>query len=708
MDDLVEAFLLESRENLEQLDQDLLLLEDDPAAQEPVASAFRALHTIKGTCAFFGFPHLEALSHDAEHLLGSIRDGRCTPTPAVIDLLLRVSDRIVAILTVIETHSVEQDEPNEEMREQLRAAVAGEVPHPSGASANQEPEPETAALPSPDPDPDPDAGDDPAPTPVPEKSAPPGGQPSAVGNGGTLRVTVAVLDQLMSLVGELVLARNQMLQHREETLGPLAPVAERIDQITASLQETATQTRMQPVRNVFAKLPRTARDVAYVTGKDVQLLTEGEDTELDRTVLDAIRDPLTHLVRNAVDHGIEPPDRRRDAGKPPEGTVLLRGSQAGDQVIIEVIDDGGGIDPHRLIEKALERGVITGPQAASMGPREAFDLVFAAGFSTAAAVTNVSGRGVGMDVVRTNVEQIGGSVELTSELGAGSTVRITLPLTLAIIPALVVRCGGQHFALPQSGLREVLQLGPRAEARLERRHLDTVVRHRDQLLPVVSLGTLLGLGPGSATDEGTIVLLRSDDGTFGLVVDEVLETAEIVVKPLHPEIRRLGWYSGTTILGDGAVTLILDVAELARSCTPAEDTPATRTIARSEHLEEPDRRHFLVGNTGEEVLAIPLAEIDRIETIEAAQVEWADGAPILRSRDQLIHLLGYVAEPDDADADHLIAVVFQGSEPRTAICLPRVERVTQDVAHHADGLVVTGDRVAHLVGAAEAAGGRGW
>jgi len=485
VDELVEAFLLESRENLEQLDHDLLLLEEHPAAPEPVASAFRSLHTIKGTCAFFGFPRLETLSHAAENLLGSLRDGETRATPDIVTLLLEVSDRLGGIISAIESDGAEPDEPNTALEDRLGAVLAFAV----GS------EPEPVAEPSegtdadePEPEPEPESVADAAPVPPAGPVGPAGGTAAS----GTLRVGVGLLDDFMSLVGELVLARNQMHQHGEASLGPLAPVAERIDQITVGLQETATKARMQPVRQVFAKLPRAARDVGYTTGKDIQLLTEGEETELDRTVLDAIRDPLTHLVRNAVDHGIESPDARQKAGKPRQGTVRVRAAQSGDQVAIEVVDDGGGIDPQRVLDKALDRGLIRADQAEAMGHREALELVFAPGFSTAAAVTNVSGRGVGMDVVRTNVEAIGGSVELESQQGVGSTVRITLPLTLAIIPALVVRCGGQEFALPQASLLELLRLGGPSAHRLEAMHTATVIRHRDRLLPVVALADLLG------------------------------------------------------------------------------------------------------------------------------------------------------------------------------------------------------------------------
>lgn len=726
VDEIVEAFLIESQENIEQLDQDLLALESDPAAAAPVASAFRALHTIKGTCAFFGFPHLETLSHQAETLLGTIRDGERLATPAVITLLLEVSDRIRDILAVIEAQGSEADEPNTALLDRLRGAVRDENPPAPAAAAS------AAAAPAATAGPEAPAGpDEPAPatsTPAPQPPAPqppaaqpPAAQPPAASTaaGASVRVGVPVLDKLMGLVGELVLARNQILQNAEVLQGPLAPIAERIDQITSGLQETATLTRMQPVRTVFAKLPRTARDVAYAAGKDVQVLTEGEDTELDRTVLDAIRDPLTHLIRNAVDHGIEDPDTRRSRGKPAQGTVLLRGSHAGGQVTIEVIDDGAGIDHQRVLAKARERGLISAERAATITPRESLDLIFAAGFSTAAAVTSVSGRGVGMDVVRTNVEAIGGSVELDSRPGAGSTVRITLPLTLAIIPALVVRCGGQHFALPQASLQEVIQLGDWSQTRLEQIRATTVVRHRERLLPVLALTELLGLaaGTGTGTDTGTLVLLRSDLGSFGLVVDEVHDTVEIVVKPLHAEIRALGFYSAATILGDGAVALILDVAEVARHCAPVQEAAATPALAPPAGAENGDapgghgggeRHDYLVARTGTEVLALPLVDIDHVEEVEVERVEWVGGEPYLQHRGQLLRFYGGLDELSGTSAARFVAVVLHGEHPRTAVCVGTLDEVAHDVATTDDGMVVVGGRLARVLRSSEVTGAGRW
>ena len=381
----------------------------------------------------------------------------------------------------------------------------------------------------------------------------------------TLRIDVEVLNRMMNLVGELVLTRNQMLQSGVEATN-FPELARRLDSVTADLRETVMQARMQPVGNLFGKFPRMVRDLAQTCGREVRIEFSGQETGLDKSLLEAIKDPLTHAVRNAVDHGIEPPAVRVLAGKPSEGCLRLRAFHQSGSVVIELADDGAGIAIERVLAKAVERGLVTPEQAADMTEREALQLVFLPGFSTAAAVTTVSGRGVGMDVVRANVEKVGGSVELESKVGVGTTLRLRVPLTLAIVPALVVRSGGQSFALPQSALVELVYVPKRDEERaVERMGAAELYRLRERLLPIVWLDRLLGLEMRSGEDRHGfyMAVLEAEGCRYGLVVDDLLAPEEIVVKPLSAVLKEIGLFSGATVLGSGMLALILDVAATA-------------------------------------------------------------------------------------------------------------------------------------------------
>src|SRR5271165_3795881 len=387
----------------------------------------------------------------------------------------------------------------------------------------------------------------------------------------TIRVGVNVLDKLMTLVGELVLARNQLLQISNTVEdASLQAVSQRMNLIATELQEQVMKTRMQPIGNIWGQFPRTVRDVALGCGKEVGIEMEGKETELDKTIIEAIKDPLTHLVRSSVDHGIELPEARVKAGKARVGRLILRAFHEGGQVNIEISDDGAGLSSDRIRKKAIERGVITAEQAARMTEREIFNLIFLPGFSTAEKVTNVSGRGVGMDVVKTNVEKIGGTVDVQSTLGRGTTVRVKIPLTLAIIPALVVTCGGDRYAIPQVSLLELVRVeSDQAGKGIELVHGAPVYRLRGQLLPLVYLSRELKLATDArppAEREGAvnIVVLQADGRQFGLVVDEINDTEEIVVKPLRKQLKTVKVFAGSSIMGDGRVALILDVLGLAQ------------------------------------------------------------------------------------------------------------------------------------------------
>ncbi len=492
MDDLTKEFIAESQEGLDRMERCLTELETRPDDAGLLGEIFRAVHTIKGTTGFLGFDRLEKLAHAGEHLLGSLRDGRLAVTSELISGLLHLLDGLRAILVLIEETGGEGTRSSDEDGE-----LIAELAMLNGAMPPAEIEPELlhAVV---------DTGETttgPTSAKVADAasgniSAAANSERNAAGNDKTLRIDVDVLNRMMNLVGELVLTRNQMLQSDMGSAN-FPELARRLDSVTADLRETVMQARMQPVGNLFGKFPRMVRDLARTCGRDVRIEFTGQETGLDKSLLEAIKDPLTHAVRNAVDHGIESAADRVLAGKPAEGCVRLKAFHQSGSVVIEVADDGAGIPMERVLAKAIERNLVTPEQAAGMSEREALQLIFLPGFSTAAAVTTVSGRGVGMDVVRANVEKVGGSVEVESRRGEGTTLRLRVPLTLAIVPSLVVRSGGQSFALPQSALVELVDIPQREFARVVQRIGSAeLYRLRERLLPMVWLDRLLGLEAG--------------------------------------------------------------------------------------------------------------------------------------------------------------------------------------------------------------------
>ena len=660
--EFISEFLVESGENLDQLDKDLLALEADPADPQRLASVFRTVHTIKGNSGFFGFSKLGALAHSGEHLLGKLRDGKATLDDRVAGTLYSMVDAVRTILQSIETTGGEGDHDYRELSRTLASAAeqaataqakaAGTptpaVSGPAGVAVTSDPPveapPAPAELSSPAPSVAVPIAEPPAPSAPPAAVAPPA--PVAAAET-TVRVDVELLASILDLVGELVLARNQ-LRSIDSDEPAVQACAQRINAVTNALQETAVKTRLQPVEHVFSRFPRTVRDLAVSCGKEVQLVIDGADTELDRSLIESIRDPLTHLIRNSVDHGIEPPDVRVARGKPRAGRLSLRAFNESGRVTIEVSDDGGGIAFEKVREKAIARGLVSAADAESMPPDRVLQFIFEPGFSTAAQVTSVSGRGVGMDVVRTNIESIGGTVDLQSIPGAGTTVRVHVPLTLAIMPALVVRCGSERFAIPQSAVGELVPLarergGPRIEGLADA----PVMRVRGRLVPIVFLDQFLGIREHTACrDDGTVVLVRVDDCEFGLVVDgmqsaaghlrcrDLLDSASlstIVVKPIGGLLAGLGLYSGATVLGDGGVVLILDLRGLLRI---AKLPPAVREPepARAPAAEIADR-YLVCGTFGGRRIAVPLADVVRLEKYRLDEVQAVGDRRVIRRGD---------------------------------------------------------------------------
>ncbi|MGN6242768.1 MAG: chemotaxis protein CheA, partial [Motilibacteraceae bacterium] len=530
---------------------------------------------------------------------------------------------------------------------------------------------------------------------TPAESTPAEKAPAAAADGeqrrgvadSTIRVDVDLLDSLMLLVGELVLTRNQIVQYVGRSNDTdLVRASQRLNLIASELQEGVMKTRMQPIDHIWQKMPRVVRDLGHQCGKQVRLVMEGRETELDKTLLEAVKDPLTHLVRNSVDHGIETPAVRVAQGKPAQGTLTLRSFHEGGQVVVEVSDDGGGIDPAKVGAKAVERGLVGPEQLARMSQRDVLDLIFQPGFSTAAAVTNVSGRGVGMDVVRTNIEKIGGTVDLSSAVGQGTTVRVKIPLTLAIIPALVVGQGGDRYAIPQASLLELVRLeGEAARTGIEHVAGAPVFRLRGQLLPLVHLGDVLGrpkpvsdtaskgLSDTAEADEDravNVVVLQADDAPFGLVVDEVSDTQEIVVKPLGRQLKHLSVFAGATIMGDGKVALILDVMGLAAESHALRSAAGSGSAALADDAALDDElTTLLVVAAGGSRLAVPLSSVSRLEEVPAKDIERAGGREVVQYRGSLLPLVhlsralgNHTYSPSEsADADRLLPVVVHGS-----------------------------------------------
>ena len=859
-DEIVREFLLESYENLDQLDRDLVALEQEPDAHPLLQSIFRTIHTIKGTSGFLAFAKLEVLTHAGEGLLARLRDGGLRLTQARTTALLELMDAVRGILASIESTGAEDDrdysdlvgvlkalqEPTSDVDDTVVRAADGMARARAGAASapaeslapSESPAPvEVAAMvevtnaqtpakragaakpksPARAPRPSRAAGSarkparkavstaasTPASTPKaapgsPTRSTRSAARPTAsnadrseaafdaadrpelnlheipllgellqahsdidaqdvavamleqqLGDarplgeilvhhgqatpdqvrealdaqaeakaGGSvadssLRVDVTLLDTLMRLVGELVLTRNQIVAVAA-TQGESTMIrsSQRLNLLVSELQAGVMKTRMQPIDTLWSKLPRLVRDLSVACGREVSLQLEGRETELDKTILEAIKDPLTHVVRNAIDHGIEAPLVRLAAGKPTEGTLTLRAFHESGQVNIEISDDGAGIDPDKIAAKALERGLASAEQLSAMSAGEITNLIFVPGFSTAAQVTNVSGRGVGMDVVRTNIERIGGTVDVTSETGVGTTLNVKIPLTLAIIPALTVECAGERYAVPQVSLDELLCLeGDQARSGVEYLSGAPVFRLRGSLVPLVWLDHVLDLTDAPHVDESVFILvLKAEGRRFGLVVDRVLNTEEIVVKPLSRLLKGIGTYAGATILGDGRVALILDVRALARRAHVVRDGESAhdrgKNATNTGALDGPES--LLIVTVGERRLAIPLSMLTRLEEIATDRVERVGQHEVVQYRGQLLplsRLSTMLGEPVAADPETLKVIVYtQGRRSVGLVVDAVVDIATEEPRSRADvsafgisGVVVVQDLVTELL-----------
>jgi two-component system chemotaxis sensor kinase CheA len=689
MDELTREFLIENQEGLDRMEHCLTDLEERPKDEGLIGEIFRAVHTIKGTTGFLGFKRLEHLAHAGENLLGLLRDGRLTADPPTVTGLLKLLDGLRSILKTIEADGSEGEGEDAVLigyLEELQAPAQAPVKHPAHARASTyaASAPSVEAPPAPPPAKQGPHLAKPA-EPLPASMAPAESlgetlrsRPQVSAAESTLRVDVTLLNRMMNLVGELVLTRNQVLQATSADPN-MTMLSRRLDMVTADLRENVMKARMQPVSNIFSKIPRIVRDLSQALNRRVRVQVEGQDTELDKSLLEAIKDPLTHAVRNSLDHGIEPPDVRRAAGKDPEGTLKLKASQEGSHVVIEVSDDGAGINVEKVRQKAIERGLITTDRAAHLAERELLQLVFLPGFSTAAAVTNVSGRGVGMDVVRANVEKIGGKVEIDSRTGKGTTLRMRIPLTLAIIPALIVRSINQSFALPQGALSELVHIPPEEASAIEWIENAPLYRLRGKLLPLVFLDRLLMPGKehkSVSERDNFIAVLDADGRRFGLVVDGLADPEEIVVKPLSAVLKDIGLFSGATVLGNADLALILDPGLIALKAGVSLHEEEAVNVGESEtEADESKGMEFLLVEAAGRQAAVPLTDVLRIEQLPLSRIEYIGYRPVLNFEGQLLPVEdsgGVLAAAEGNPQAKIIVVVCREGNRHVGIAVSHV------------------------------------
>lgn len=741
MEEVIKEFLVESFENLDKLDQDLVTLESQPGNKDVLNRIFRIIHTIKGTSGFFGFSKLESIAHSGENLLDGLRSDKIAPSAEITTALLKTVDAVREILTSVHNTKSEGDINYNDLVTTLKSFAAGAAkngsPKPAAAPSVVAPVVVVPAVSTPVlaesviPSMDvtaPVVLDTPSSTEKVEVKEEPKIEPKIEGPASvvaqnsqasspekvapkaptategeakhasvtetSLRVDVHLIDDLMNLVSELVLARNQILQFsRALNDGGLSSTTQRLNVITSELQESVMRTRMQPIENVWNKFPRVIRDVAQACKKEARIEMEGKDTELDKTIIEAIKDPLTHIIRNSVDHGLELPEVRKAKGKDPVGTVKLRAFHEGGYVIIEIIDDGAGLNIERIKSKAQEKGLISADYAKRMSDREAAKLIFAPGFSTAEQITNISGRGVGMDVVRSNIERIGGVVDVLTVANLGTTIRIKIPLTLAIVPALLVNSAGQRFAIPQVSLVELVRIPvEQIDREIEKIGEAHFLRLRGRLMPLVYLCKALQMRSEECLKASfnkmqslNIIFVQVEGQQFGLVVDSVNDTEEIVVKPLSRQLKELPVYAGAAIMGDGKIALILDVAGLSKHTgvfSNSDQELAKESSDSEQNIKVKPKRRMLIVNAGSGTrVAIPIERLNRLEEFEAERFETAAGQRCVQYRDgilPLIHVGEFLGRSAAPEKGTVKAVILDNQATQLGLLVESVVDIVEE------------------------------
>ncbi|MEY3787608.1 MAG: hypothetical protein RLZ75_1815 [Pseudomonadota bacterium] len=651
-DEILVEFIVEAREILDQLDLDFVQLDEDPHNAKLVGNIFRGMHTLKGSSRFFAFKRLEIVSHASESLLGKIRDGQLILDSQKVTVLLSALDSLREIIEGIEASKIEPVGDDADVVKNLLDLAAGQTIELTlplvgenitilndlildesiadielSSIALEEPKLELS-----------DQSTSPAQSLELEREK---GQEVKA----PVKVSLELLDKLMNLVSEMVLARNRLLPFTNE-IGDhnFASAVRVIDLLTLELQERMMKTRMQPISQVWTKFPRLIRDVSNECNKKINLTQEGAETELDRTLLDAIRDPLMHIVRNSIDHGIETSEERLLKGKPAIGKLLLRASHENGMVVIEVADDGAGVNYDLVREKVIEKNLMAPEKVSILSDLQLLEFIFLPGFSTKTHVTNLSGRGVGMDVVKTNVSNIGGSIDIDSIRGIGTAIRLKIPLTLAIMPALFIRCGSEPYAIPQNSILEVVRLGlSNASTGLEDFYGIPVFRLRDKLVPLLFLSEQLDVHQEVLVNDQTlnVAILQSSGVRFGLIVDEVMNIQEVVVKPLGPFLKEVKNFAGATILGNGRVSLILDVDGLAVNSglvAKIQARPLNTSLTKEVFIQE-EVPMLLFELNGLDKLAINLEYVERLEMISSKMIQRNGSRDVVRYGDEVMTLI---------------------------------------------------------------------
>ncbi len=702
MDDLLRDFLTETSESIAKLDVELVKLERNPNDPELLSDIFRLVHTIKGTCGFLGLPRLERVAHAAENVLGKFRDGDLSVTPHVVSLILKSIDTVKGLMAILEETEAEPQGSDDELIAALNAVAEGDAPaFEVKEAAETKIKEEVAMAPENTPPQEPDftpvkaedtgKADDAAP--VLECAQESKKEVASVDEQGvakesvvasqSIRVSVDQLENLMVIASELVLTRNQLMQIlRSQKDSAFAAPLQRLNHVTSELQEGVMKTRMQPIGNAWSKFPRLVRDLSHELGKKIDLQMIGADTELDRQVLELIKDPLTHMVRNSADHGIEIPADRQMANKPETGSITLNAYHEGGHILIEISDDGRGLSINKIKSKAIQSGLASESEVSGMSDQQIMQFIFRPGFSTASKVTSVSGRGVGMDVVKTNIEKIGGTVDLQSTEGKGSRFLIKIPLTLAIVSALIVECAGERFAIPQICVVELVHASSQSEHRIELINNTPVLRLRNHLLPLVSLRKTLKIGEDAAmNDTAFIVVIQVGNSSFGCIVDRVFDTEEIVVKPVSPILRNIHMFSGNTILGDGSVVMILDPNGLASQVGEIHASAAavSKQATQVAHGHGEGKQSLLLFRAGTAApKAVPLSLVARLEEIERKTIEYSDGKPVVQYRGKLMPLVPIEASIEATKEGMQPILVFSDQDKNMGLMVDEIIDIVED------------------------------
>ncbi len=663
MDDLLSDFLSETSDHIDGIANYLVLFEQNPSDSDAVTQIFRLVHTIKGTSGFLGLSGLQGIAHAAETLIDTLRDG-APPTSLAVSLLLESLDRIKHLLLRVAELGEEPPDDHSELISRIVSYLAGGVADEGATQLSAQKGFSEATIHAEDARLDDlsiaEAFVQEAPESRPRESVQiakdPEQSPNREKAPDTIRISVAAIQRIMDLVSELVLTRNQIMDlSRQHNISQIKSPLERLSTVTSDLQDAVMRARMQPMTRLFASVPRQIRDLSVELQKKFSLVIEGADTELDRQLIETIRDPLTHLIRNCADHGIESPAERIAAGKPEAGQISITAFYNSGQVHIEIADDGRGLDANRIREKAIERGLYDTAAIASMSDEEVYRFILAPGFSTARAVTTVSGRGVGMDVVRANIEGVGGTISLQSTKGFGSKFILKIPLTLAIAPALIVRVGGQRFAVPQQYVVEAVNVDEDTQ-NLKTMDNSLLLQVRDELIPVVALSEVMELPQNGRLEDKLVVVLGLSGQKLGIIVDDIDDIQEIVVKPLSALFANLKMFSGNTILGDGTVILIIDPAGVGAAMNiqktsnllPSQMSETASAAATSSLIL------FKAGPGAPKVL--PRSAVSRILRVPARDVCQADGLHLYRYQEKLIPVLR-VAEAIQTSDKCLILVI---------------------------------------------------